>query len=69
MNKHYVYLIKSDKRLIITTNEIIDSDYKHLMDSSNSNAVNVNDTCKIFCIGYIMGNSNDNVINKLEEFK
>ena len=68
MGMHYVYLILSQNRLIITSVQIDDSDYFQLLNNSG-NAVRAMDFCKTFCIGYILGStSGRKIVNTLYEF-
>jgi hypothetical protein len=62
--KYNVYLINSEQRLLITSNNISNNDYIKLMDSDGFAGLN---NCKLFCIGYIVGNKD--VVNSIEEFK
>jgi len=60
---HYVYLIKSQKRLIVCNQAIKNDDYHFLLNSTNEQA------CNAYCVGFIYGNEyNQVVINKAIEF-
>lgn len=70
MKKLYVYLILSQKRLIITENEILDDDHHLLLRSTGPNIEHTRALCKTYCIGYIIGNkTSGKVINDPQEFK
>jgi len=63
MEKLYVYLIKTEKRLVITNKEFNDSDHVELMNGSNR------DLCNCICIGYLIGqNQKIKVVNEINEF-
>lgn len=66
----FVYLILSEKRLVITQNPINSKNYYKLMDTDAFNGVAM---CKMFCIGYLMGNSigresSYTILNDVREF-
>lgn len=64
----YIYLIISQKRLVIADHEIIDEDYKELLNTNGPDLSIINNSCKIFCFGYILGSRNGGVVNTLKEF-
>ena len=69
MYKNYVYFILSQNRLIIVQTEIKDEDYHLLLNNDGYNQAVLLTSCKMFCIGYIMGNTSRNAVNSLEEFQ
>ncbi len=69
MHYFYVYLIKPEKRLLISQQEIESADYELLMNCSGTESQTMHVCCKMFCGGYIQGNSaNEKVINEPIEF-
>jgi hypothetical protein len=69
MYKYYVYLIKSQNRLVILSEEIEDKDYELLLNTGNSDYENhLIRTCNTFCNGYVLGAGNK-ILNRIEEFK
>jgi hypothetical protein len=67
---YYVYLIKSQNRLIISGNKMSDVDYHYLFSSigqDDRNSVSLI-FCKIYCMGFITG-SGVKVINSPTEFE
>lgn len=58
MNDYYVYLIQSQKRLTIEKQKIINPDYLHLMDNNGVDEEIRLNFCKLFCLGYLLGNKN-----------
>ena len=71
MNDYYVYLIKSQNRLTIVKQKIVDTDYIHLMDNNGGDEQIRFNFCKLFCLGYVIGNMNKGtkVVNELIEFQ
>ena len=71
MNQKFVYLILSQKRLVIVSSKITDKDYHELMNTGADGPESLLiTTCKMFCIGYIMGTqSGIKPVNLLEEFQ
>jgi hypothetical protein len=74
MNQKFVYLILSQKRLVILSSKMNDRDYRELMNTGNDGGIGMESllmtTCKMFCIGYIMGSqSSIKPVNLLEEFQ
>ena len=71
MNDYYVYLIKSQNRLTIVKQKIVDKDYVHLMDNNGGDEQIRFNFCKLFCLGYVLGNMNKEtkVVNELIEFQ
>jgi hypothetical protein len=63
-----VYLILSEKRLIIVDKKIEDENYVHLHESRSSNLDIAIHCCNCFCAGYLFGNGAIKVINSLKEF-
>lgn len=66
----FVYLIISEKRLVITQNQINSKNYQLLMNTDGFNGVQL---CKMFCIGYLMGNTigretSYTILNDVKEF-
>jgi hypothetical protein len=61
----FVYLIISQKRLIVVNHSMSGDDYHLFLKSEGTNSEY---SCKTFCIGYIYG-SGIKVINYVEEFK
>jgi len=55
MFKYFVYLKKSENRIIITDVEINDYDYHHLMDNNGSDENLLKTYCNVFCLGYYVG--------------
>ena len=69
MYKNYVYLIQSQKRLIIVTKQILNNtDYISIADFTSTDITVADKLAKAFCIGYILGNTHSNVVNLIEEF-
>ena len=58
MNDYYVYLIKSQNRLTIVKQKIVNNDYLHLMDNNGGEEQTRLYLCKVFCLGYLYGNMN-----------
>ena len=55
MYQFFVYLIKSENRLVILRERVNDPDYYHLLDNNGGNEVMLHNLCKVFCLGYIIG--------------
>lgn len=70
MKKARVYLIRSQKRLVVSFGDFSDDyDYEELFQSV-SNDINIAQAlCNSFCVGYIVGNQYEKVINKVSEFE
>ena len=65
-NSLWVYLIKSQKRLIISNIKICNADYHELLNSNGNNVLTI---CKSYCIGLIQGSKlNMEIINNVQEF-
>jgi len=66
----YVYLKLDENRLVISENEINDSNYFHLMNNNSGNRQILFNSCKLFCLGYLYGSNNNGrcVINDPQEF-
>lgn len=64
----FVYLIISQKRLVIIKHQIdSDNDYHLLLEAVG---INSKDACKAYCLGFISGQlARIKVINSVEEFK
>ena len=63
----YVYYIKSQNRLVITSiKEIYNHDYRLLYDTYSVDNLLTTRMAESFCIGYILGNGN--VLNDINEF-
>jgi len=70
MYQFFVYLIKSENRLIILKQSVENSNYIHLMDNNGSDAQILEYLCKTFCLGYINGaTSGKKPINNMYEFQ
>lgn len=71
MNNYYVYLIKSQNRLAIIKQKIVDKDYIHLMDNHGGNDETRLNYCKLFCLGYLYGNQDKEtrLVNNPIEFQ
>lgn len=70
MNQKFVYLILSQRRLVILSSKMHDKDYHELMNTADGPESFLITTCKMFCIGFIMGSqSGTNPVNLLEEFQ
>lgn len=70
MYKFFVYLIKSENRLVILRDKNDNPDYLCLMDSKGDNESVSHNLCKMFCAGYIIGATNGKKpINSLYEFQ
>lgn len=66
----YVYLVKSQRRLVITKKDYSDNDYLMLTNFESYNESLMMVSAKSFCCGYIMANNVEiDVINDIEEFK
>lgn len=61
----HVYLHKG-VRLVITSSKIEHEDYVQLM---NTTSIAPEFTCKVFCMGYVIGSQNVPPINDINEFK
>lgn len=69
MITYYVYLIKSQKRLVILKNKVDNNDYHEFMKTSNSKESISEIMCKMFCVGFILGGSwNIELVNDINEF-
>jgi len=70
MYYYFVYLKLDENRLVITDNEISDSNYFHLMNNNGGNKQLLFNFCKLFCLGYLYGSNNGgrHVINDQQEF-
>jgi hypothetical protein len=68
MNKHYVYLVMSQDRLVVTAHEIANTDYRSLFSAEARNPIDARHVCNAFCIGYIIGNQGITVVNYETEF-
>lgn len=67
---NYVYLIKSENRLVILEGQERDSDYHLFMSNNGNNYESLKNTCKMFCLGYIYGCVTGNVpVNNVKEFE
>ena len=55
MYKYFVYLIISEKRLVIVENPINDKNYYKLMDNNGANRQMLYNNCKIFCLAFLYG--------------
>jgi hypothetical protein len=65
--KHYVYLIISQNRLVITADSINKEDYIFML---SSEGVASKEICKAFCAGCLMGSINGiKFVNTIEEFQ
>jgi hypothetical protein len=65
--KHYVYLIISQNRLVITSVKMSNEAY-HFMFSSEGHFSLV--SCKTFCAGCLMGSATGiKLVNTIEEFQ
>lgn len=70
MYQYFVYLIISEKRLVILEQPISDNNYHKLMDNNGYNQQMLYNTCKIFCLGYLYGGQyGQQVINSPYEFQ
>lgn len=71
MNDYYVYLIKTQNRLTILKQKIVDKDYIHLMDNNGGDEEIRFAFCKLFCLGYLYGNMNKEtkLVNNPKEFQ
>lgn len=70
MYQNFVYLILSEKRLIILDHPINDQNYWHLMDNNGNNQQLLLNTCKTFCLGYLFGSQyGKQVVNSPYEFQ
>lgn len=69
MITYYVYLIKSQKRLVILKNKVDNNDYHEFMKTSNIDDDESERICKVFCIGFILGGSwYIELVNDINEF-
>jgi hypothetical protein len=68
MNKHYVYLVMSQDRLVVTSHKIVNTDYRSLFCAEARSADDARHVCNAFCIGYIIGNQGVTVVNFATEF-
>jgi hypothetical protein len=72
MIKYYVYLHKSENRLLITRtkkdskNEILF--YKNLLFVFGNNAYTLRRICDAFCLGYMSGSLSSTPVNDVDEF-
>ena len=55
MYQYFVYIIISEKRLIILDHARNDNNYSILMDNNGNDQQMLYNTCKIFCLGYLYG--------------
>lgn len=69
MYTQFVYLKKSEKRLVITPQEQTGSDYWLLIKNTCSDFKVGLDTAKSFCAGYLVGNQGLQVKNDFAEFQ
>jgi hypothetical protein len=70
MYQFFVYLIKSQNRLVILRQKVENFDYQHLMDNNGGDVFQLEHLCKTFCLGYILGAQNGKKpINSLYEFQ
>jgi hypothetical protein len=70
MFEYFVYLIISEKRLVILDHQMNDKNYHKLMDNNGGNQQLLYNTCKIFCLGYLYGSQYENqVVNSPYEFQ
>lgn len=69
MMTYYVYLIKSQKRLVITKTKVDSNDYHQFLNTFNPNEKISETICKMFCVGFILGGNWDiELINDINEF-
>lgn len=72
MYKFFVYLIISEKRLVILGNDIVNEDYHGLFNNSGNNREIQYEFCKTFCVAYLRGSREINIdtvlINDINEF-
>lgn len=64
MYKFYVYLILSENRLVILKQQITDKDYHELVKITRNHEECGRDSCKMFCLGYILGSQGDRKIDQ-----
>ena len=70
MHKFFIYLIKSENRLVILKQKVENPDYFHLMNVDGDNTHHLEYLCKTFCLGFILGGEYARkVVNNLHEFK
>lgn len=70
MNTIYVYLIKSQCRLVILPYQSSNQDYFELLKNEGYDATLLMKTAKMFCCAYILGaKSGLDIVNDIEEFK
>ena len=70
MYQFFVYLIKSENRLVILKEKINNPDYLYLMDNYGDDEEICEYFSKIFCIGYMQGTKNGTKpVNDINEFK
>lgn len=70
MHEYFVYLIKSQKRLVITNHSVSSDDYVLMMNNNGYDRYLQENMCKLFCIGYIRGSAlGVSVINSVDEFR
>lgn len=68
----YVYLIKSEQRLVILKQPVYNSDYHMLLNNNGSNPIELETYCKLFCMGYIYGHNDGDrspIVNSIYEFQ
>ena len=70
MFEYFVYLIISEKRLVILDHPMNDKNYYKLMDNNGGDQQMLYHICKIFCLGYLYGSKYENhVVNSPYEFQ
>ena len=70
MHKRFVYLNVSQKRLMITSNEMNDKECIQLMNNNGGDIYMLEGLCKTFCLGYILGSKGGiEIANSLHEFR
>jgi len=73
MYQYFVYLIISEKRLIILDHSVNDKNYCNLLYNNGDNQQMLYNICKMFCLGYLYGSQygqyGQSVINSPYEFQ
>lgn len=70
MNTIYVYLIKSQCRLVILPHQSDNQDYFELLANEGYDSTLLMKTAKMFCCAYILGaESRLDIVNDIQEFK
>lgn len=68
MYTQYVILNKTEKRIFISSKQLVNDNYYLLFESSSTDYQSSMFLCKAFCLGYIHGNKGVQIVNEMDEF-